>query len=561
MTQPCTFNLVDEAWIRARALDGDVKELSIRQVFSDASQYRSLSNELPTQDFAILRVLLAILQRSLNDEMTDDKPPSDMWGKLWDDDSLPMECINRYLDEWHDRFDLFDREKPFMQSPGLHSSKDDVDGVAKIIADVPDGNPFFVLRNEDSLKSLSCAEAARWLIHVQAFDTSGIKTGMVGDPTVKGGKSYPIGTGWAGKIGGLFFEGDSLRETLLLNLVLSGESNAEPFSPDDLPTWERGDYDLSEGERQPTGRMDLYTWQSRRVLLKCEGGSVTGVLLTNGDKISPQNRRTAEPMTGWRESKNQAKKLGIAQVFMPVQHRANRAFWRGNGSLFPLSDAREQEGEQYLRPGIVSWLVHLSSPNGGRRLQPNRFVSLHAVGAEYGTQSAVITQIINDHLTFKASLLSEEGYPLSVLARECVGITDKAVDQLAWLASNIYLASGGDAEQTSGPRDSARAEAYFELDNAFRSWFERLDASSDAAQVRDEWYMVARGILQGIARRLVHDAGPKAIVGCKLNKRGGDEWMTAARAEVIFEHSLSKLLQSEKQISSAGQDGKEEAEK
>lgn len=560
MTQPCTFNLVDEAWIRARALDGDVRELSIRQVFSDASQYRSLSNELPTQDFAILRVLLAILQRSLNDEMADNKSPSDIWGELWDDDNLPMEFINQYLDKWHDHFDLLDHEMPFMQSPGLCSSKGGVDGVAKIIADVPDGNPFFVLRNEESLKALSYAEAARWLIHVQAFDTSGIKTGMVGDPTAKGGKSYPIGTGWAGRIGGLFFEGDDLRETLLLNLILSGESNDEPFSPDDLPAWERGDYNLPKRERQPSGRMDLYTWQSRRVLLKCEGGEVTGVLLTNGDKVSPQDMQDEEPMTGWRESKNQAKKLGVAQVFMPVQHRANRAFWRGLDSLFPTSDATEQEGVQYLRPGVVSWLVHLSSPNGGNKIPTSRFVSLHAVGAEYGTQSAVITQIINDHLIFKASLLTEEGYKFANLARKCVKTTDGAVDQLAWFAANLYLASGGDTEQTSGSRDLARSEAYFELDGAFRSWFERLDVSKDPTSLRNEWYETAQGILRRIARRLVNDAGPAAIVGCKLKKKGGDEWMTAARAEGIFKHELNKILPIEQQTDT-GQKEKEETER
>src|SRR5699024_2697574 len=64
-------------------------------------------------------------------------------------------------------------------------------------------------------------EAARWLVHCMAFDISGIKSGAVGDPRVKGGKGYPIGIGWSGWLGGLYFEGDTLFQTLMLNTVLS----------------------------------------------------------------------------------------------------------------------------------------------------------------------------------------------------------------------------------------------------------------------------------------------------------------------------------------------------
>ena len=59
----------------------------------------------------------------------------------------------------------------------------------------------------EGLERISWAEAARWLVHVHAFDPSGIRSGAVGDPSVKGGKGYPIGPGWTGQVGVVIVEG------------------------------------------------------------------------------------------------------------------------------------------------------------------------------------------------------------------------------------------------------------------------------------------------------------------------------------------------------------------
>ena len=86
---------------------------------------------------------------------------------------------------------------------------------------------------------LSFAEAARWVVHAHAYDTSGIKTGAVGDPRVKGGKVYPLGVAWAGTLGGVFVEGENLRETLLLNLVAFDTDNLRIDPDEDRPAWRR----------------------------------------------------------------------------------------------------------------------------------------------------------------------------------------------------------------------------------------------------------------------------------------------------------------------------------
>ena len=260
MSQNVSFNLVDEPWICVRDLDGTTREVSLLELFEQASSIKCLANDLPTQDFAILRVLLAVLQRAISPALDDDDVPAEVWGRLWRAHELPIDQIHEYLDEWRHRFDLFDEEQPFMQVAGLHTAKNEFSEIRKVIADIPDGDTLFSLRSGEGADRLTFSESARWLIHVHAFDTAGIKSGTVGDTRVKKGKSYPIGTGWSGCLGGLCFEGPSLKETLLLNTILCGDEINELFSDNDLPCWEKTTTPAGVDDLTPTGRLDLYTW-------------------------------------------------------------------------------------------------------------------------------------------------------------------------------------------------------------------------------------------------------------------------------------------------------------
>lgn len=55
------FNLLEEPWIRVLRPDCRVEEVSLRQVLLQAQAYSDLAGELPTQDVAVLRLLLAVL--------------------------------------------------------------------------------------------------------------------------------------------------------------------------------------------------------------------------------------------------------------------------------------------------------------------------------------------------------------------------------------------------------------------------------------------------------------------------------------------------------------------
>ena len=56
------FNLLDEKWIKVvDKKSNQVVEVSLKEVFENAHELKMLAGEMKTQDFAMLRLLLAVL--------------------------------------------------------------------------------------------------------------------------------------------------------------------------------------------------------------------------------------------------------------------------------------------------------------------------------------------------------------------------------------------------------------------------------------------------------------------------------------------------------------------
>jgi CRISPR system Cascade subunit CasA len=115
------FNLIDEPWIVMLGRDGRERQESILGVFEHAANFTTIGGEVPTQAFAITRLLLAFLHRGLDG-------PADQqdWEKVWAADELPMGTIRAYADVVRDRFDLFDPVAPFFQVADLRTAKDEL---------------------------------------------------------------------------------------------------------------------------------------------------------------------------------------------------------------------------------------------------------------------------------------------------------------------------------------------------------------------------------------------------------------------------------------------------
>lgn len=527
---PESFNLVDEPWLLARTTDGRTEELSLRGVFARAGQLTEILGEIPTQGFALLRLVLAVLARAV------DGPEDELeWRDLWAADSPPMDRVDAYLERVRDRFDLFHPTHPFFQVADLRTAKGEVSGLEKLLADVPTGHPYFTTRSGSGLARLTPAEAARWLVHLQAFDVSGIKSGAVGDPRVKGGRGYPIGTGWTGNLGGLAVQGDTLWRTLLLNTVPLERVELVAPHRRDRPAWEAppaGPAEAADLAERPYGPLDLYTWQSRRVRLHGGRDGVTGVVVTNGDSLSAQNRWRVEPMTAWRRSQNQERSLGLALVYMPRRHDPSRALWRGLANLLPLEAPRGKAdgGEPSVTAAVVEW--------AGQVLGGHSAVTLRAVGMAYGSQSSVVDDVIDDRLVLTAGVLSSTDPALPRAAVDAVAATEDAVGALRSLAANLVSAGGGREALVDGARDRAAEVAYAALDGPFRLWLTTLAPGTDVDEARARWHREARRVLHRIGRDLVADAPPTSWSGRDVNGRR----VTAPEADGWFQSALARAL-------------------
>lgn len=525
------FDLRDEPWLPVRRLDGATDLLSLRAVFAQAHTAGSLLGEVPTQTVALTRLLLAVLHRALlpfGDEVED-------WEALWQQPALPMKQIDTYLDGQGDRFDLLHPKMPFLQVVGLRTAKGDVPGVKPLLADVPNNEPFFTTRAGPAVQRLEFAEAARWLVHCHAFDPSGIKSGDPDDPRTKNGKGYPIGTGWVGGLGTVLVEGQTLRETLLLNLV-PVDDRLEPLDGvDDLPVWERPPLTAREERRAgaPTGPADLYTWPSRRIRLATDGAGVTGVLVANGDPLPPQNQ-FPETMTAWRRSPNQEKKHG-GTVFMPRMHDPERSLWRGLEGL--LVDGEEGGLPVRKRPLVLRWLDRLVAEEV---LPLDLVLRTRAVGMAYGSNNSVVAEVVDDALAVHAVLLGERGAELRAAAVDAVRASEEGVQALGWLAANLARAAGGDPE---GSRDRAREQGYFALDRPYRSWLADLAVDKNPENELTGWHVDVRQLLERLAADLVNSAGTPAWTGRVTSSgRGPDRLVTAPLAEAWFRATLRRAL-------------------
>lgn len=549
------FNLVDEPWIRVLDSAGTEREVSLREVFHQALKIRRITGELPTQSFAMVRLLLAVVHRALADADTGVSGPidADDWVETREDPAGLVADIDAYLDTWHDRFWMHHPVHPFMQVPDLATESGATSGLAKIICDGPGSGTFLTTRLGLSLESITWAEAARWLIHVHAYDLAGIHTGVLGDPRVKGGKGYSIGTGWTGQLGGILAVGTTLSETLLLNLVCADEvTDLRGGSRDvpDCPVWERPPLTSApEGwaadvtakglpYREPTGPVDCYTWQSRRIRLFGDTERVRACINAQGDSLLPQNRFTVEPMSRWRYSDPQTKQHRRV-TYMPLTLSPERAMWRGLDSLLAHTDTSGPKSEPaaYRAPAIVDWLSRLSL----RGLHENDVVDFESIGVVYESNQSVYGDVLHDSVELPTALLSPTGEHLRTAALEAVEAAEHAVRALADFARNLAKAAGDDSG-SNGPQNRASAAGFAALDTDFRHWVLTLRPGVDIDARIASWHTTVRATVLGLADDLSTSAGPAALTGRTVALGPRQRFVDSGIAELWFRRALHKAV-------------------
>ena len=554
-----SFNLVHDPWIPVLLRSGDNETLSLIQVFQRAPEISQVVGDLPTTTAAIEGVLQAIFRRAVPEYRSGDANATrSAVARFWDDWELVTRLTREYLEEWSERFELVSGPTRFYQVADLEKLKGGHDSLETLIADAPGNNAFLTMRRRQELESISFPEAARWLIHAQAYDPSGIRGAAVGDRRATGGKVYPTGPGWAALFGVISPRSGQLSKDLLLATAPNGIGRLSYDADQDLPAWERAPLtsapegigrqtwetasvrELREIRRQPNGPADVMTWQARRIRLVTEGDQVVGVVLAAGDPIEPQNRYTVEPRAAWRFSTPQTRKFKEL-VYMPRELPVSSSLWRGLEALFPTSVNMElvkkgEETPKFYGPAVTSWIAELDEEDilGDER----DAITFQATGMTLGSNRSVVDNVVSDSLSLPVSLFEERKVRFRVEVQDWIDRAEQVASAVAGFAADLARAAG--AEDTDGLFQGTRADFLATVRPLFLEALAEINMSDLTATVvvGDGFASALRAAAFRQQTELIDAFGDAATIGTRV----GDRYISMGLADRWFQQRLGKIL-------------------
>ena len=226
------FNLIDEAWLPVLMKDGSFRRVSLREVFDGESGIADLSL-VAYERISVMRFLICIALASFEDgELRDESA----W-KAARDKLCPR--VNAYLDKWHDRFNFFG-EHAFMQPDGLKATKPS--GIEKLFPHRASGNngtlfDHVILSCE---KNLMVEDWPIGMLTYLNYAAGGQHPKCVWSD-VETSVSVTAGPSREKSMIQTFIIGESLTETIWLNLITDQMLSQLPSSVLGRPFWESND--------------------------------------------------------------------------------------------------------------------------------------------------------------------------------------------------------------------------------------------------------------------------------------------------------------------------------
>lgn len=514
-----SFNLAYEPWIPCLMPESIVpEELSLLDALRRAHEIREISDDSPLVTVALHRLLLAILHRNFGPANFSE------WKKLWQRGQWDADKLAAYFDEWKDRFDLFDEQRPFYQVPRLQKNakaakSNQAEGQQTDFEDVKH-HPITLLAHEaatgatlfdhsfnEAAITLTLAQAARYLVARQAF-------------SLAGGVSQPFNLSDAPLVGGytVLVIGSNLFETLALNLLDYDEDQSFSHRSIDLPCWEQEVPEQPDKSGTPPhGYLDYLTWQSRRIHLIAEDHSpaVRQCQLLQNLKLN-DSRGDLDPFKCYEQGSKGALR---ARRINPA-----RAVWRDSHALFQHTDASTK------RPEVFNHLAQVEQARRRREVEAQPAYSFIVYG------------MVNDQASVE--MWSRERLPLPLLyltEKRLTSALDDALKLTESIEGNLKEAIKKLARNLIGEQeanalaDSFGAKEFYwsRLGVSFKKFL--LDLAREFEQTQE-----GEQTLTQWARTVVNTA--RAALEQAINSLSGSarELRAAAQAESEFARLLGK---------------------
>lgn len=564
------FNLIDEPWISV-VIDykGTTKLVGLKEFFENAHTYIALAGDMPTQDFAVMRFILAILHTvfsrydaqgnayemvTLNERMQQREEVDqgdyeeyedallDTWKDLWKAGKFP-DIVVKYLDVWHDRFYLYDDKHPFYQVTGEIISKVDSSFtntakttatvypklINRTISESENKIALFSPRCNSNKNNLTDAELVRWLITFQGVSNASDKKSIIKD------KNLPKSIGWIYGLGGVFFSSDNLFKTLLFNFVLKHPE--QQYNVSQHPVWEFEQsefYEMYKESRMIDNLACLYTNWSRLVYLfyaddkkqSDDKEARKNLRLRIVKTIAPQKEvNVLEPMAKW---KNGSDKIPIAD-----KPQKTESIWRSFGAIFNLSD-----NDRRL-PVIVDNLNHLKE-----YFDEDELVQVNVISAiDDGKQaSRALVEEYHDNFNLKlyvATDLIDRGWVVRI--NHVIETTKDIIEKdYGHFLSEIKTIRNINFKDFVLNKKGA---LYFKIDKPFKDWLANIDCKDNKDAKEQEWYTELRQILCIQVYEFIKNASLRDFIGVVIkDKKNKDKENNIAIALNIFMASVNKRL-------------------
>lgn len=554
------FNLLTEPWISVITDErGKTEEVSLIDVFKNADKYISLAGDMKAQDFAVMRVLLAVLHTvfsrfdatgnpydylELNERFMqkaevdeDDEEDylddlTDTWIKIWQAGKFP-DIIETYLEKWKDRFYLYDDEYPFFQVTAKdfegekYSSKGSpVQGknINRLISE--SGNKISLFSPKKDIKDnknvLSDSEAVRWILTFQQYTGLSDKARFTKD-------KYKASKGWLFDLGGVYLEGNNLFEALWLNCILVHPKEEYRLTVE-RPCWEHSpEENIATYFEKPVidNISELYTNWSRAVYIEpkeknSEAFAIKIVKLP--DTIHEDN--FLEPMTIWRFNESGDNK----GKYTPRKHRINQSLWRSFG-LIAFSDS----GPNVEIPGIIKWFDKVVKIIGDRKVG----ISIISMEDDGNATSWVPTDEIYDSLYVGDFILTDndkEGWTIRV--NEVIDLTKKIVEKnFRYFVSQVKEIRN--LKSKSGFESQKVEELYFKIDKPFRDWIGSIKDEDDKDEKIREWKTILKKLTFEAADEIIGVGDNRDLFGIEKD----DKILNISTADNSFRYFVRKELE------------------
>lgn len=569
------YNLLYKNWISVIDKDGNSKKVSLMEVFKGANNFYDLAGDTKTQDFAVMRILLAVLHTVFSrfdyngeqyewikldeklfkqDEEVDEYDKEEYqsalrgtWFDLWKNGNFPG-IVNNYLKEWEDSFYLFDDKKPFLQVVADDISPDKLNkpnpselsgkNINRLVSESGNKIALFSPKNDKKSNSykeiLKPDEIARWLITLQGY------IGL-SDKVIFGNTKYKASKGWLFDIGGVYLKGDNLFETLMLNLALFYESVENCFNIQ-KPCWEMSSSELIEFYMYG-GTFDnlagLYTAWSRAVYIdpnldfdkpfKC---SIV--------KLPEINHRDnfLEPMTLWKYNKTGENK----DSFTPRKHIIHQSLWR-SFSLLTMNDL-SNSGAKQKTPGIIDFLKELKDKSHYYGLEKTNFVqsivSVSMADDGNATSWVPIDEII-DYLPVQDFILVNfNNKNWSTWINDTIQKTKRVIE----FTYKNYIKDIKAIRNINSDDFVSRKieEIYFVIDNRFRRWLVSIDEDKSHEEQISEWEQTLKKLVKEEAKNIFANGNNRDFIGFKKKQSSKNAEEKSEKEIYTIAHAYNKFI-------------------